>query len=184
MRVEGAATSTHAFSKFWDIAGEPTLCTQPAQNFRGNAMECRARTDDPAIGIDRPAHDASIITCSMFEHDALMQAHGDAEAAQLAVLRLLQRRPEMSQRELSEALGLSLGKTHYVLHSLLDLGLVKAGNFRHSGNKLAYAYVLTPSGLRERLRLTRAFLKRKEAEYEQLRRTIASLKGELVESNR
>jgi EPS-associated MarR family transcriptional regulator len=124
----------------------------------------------------------------MVEQAALIQAeaqaHGDAEAARLAVLRLLQQRPDMSQRELSEALGLSLGKTHYVLHSLLDRGLVKAGNFRRSGNKLAYAYVLTPSGLREKLRLTRAFLQRKEAEFEQLQRTITALKNELVDSNR
>jgi EPS-associated MarR family transcriptional regulator len=124
----------------------------------------------------------------MVEQAALIQAgaqaHGDAEAARLAVLRLLQQRPDMSQRELSEALGLSLGKTHYVLHSLLDRGLVKAGNFRRSGNKLAYAYVLTPSGLREKLRLTRAFLQRKEAEFEQLQRTITALKNELVDANR
>jgi EPS-associated MarR family transcriptional regulator len=111
-------------------------------------------------------------------------AHGDAEAARLAVLRLLEQRPEMSQRELSETLGLSLGKTHYVLHSLLDRGLVKADNFRRSGNKLAYAYVLTPTGLREKLRLTRAFLSRKEAEFEQLRHTIAALKNELVDINK
>jgi EPS-associated MarR family transcriptional regulator len=107
------------------------------------------------------------------------RAHGDAEAARLAVLRLLERRPDMSQRDLSQALGLSLGKAHYVLHSLLDKGLVKAGNFRRSDNKLAYAYVLTPSGMREKLRMTRAFLARKEREFEQLRRTIAALKGEL-----
>lgn len=106
-------------------------------------------------------------------------AHGDAEAAKLAVLRLLEQQPELSQRELSDTLGLSLGKTHYVLHSLLDRGLVKAGNFRRSDRKLAYAYVLTPSGLREKLRLTRAFLQRKEAEFEQLKLMIASLKSEL-----
>jgi EPS-associated MarR family transcriptional regulator len=117
-------------------------------------------------------------------HRADAPAYGDAEAARLAVLRLLEQRPEMSQRDLSEALGLSLGKTHYVLHSLLDRGLVKAGNFRRSGNKLAYAYVLTPTGLREKLRLTRAFLSRKEAEFEQLRRTIAALKSELVETSK
>ena len=111
-------------------------------------------------------------------------AHGDAEAARLAVLRLLEQRPDMSQRELSEALGLSLGKAHYVLHSLLDRGLVKAGNFRRSGNKLAYAYVLTPSGMREKLRLTKAFLARKETEFESLRRTIAALRGELREERR
>ena len=111
-------------------------------------------------------------------------AHGDAEAARLAVLRLLEQRPDLSQRDLSEALGLSLGKTHYVLHSLLDKGQVKAGNFRRSDNKLAYAYVLTPHGLREKLRLTKAFLSRKEAEFEQLRRTIATLKKELPEAER
>ncbi len=108
-------------------------------------------------------------------------AHGDTEAARLAVLRLLQQRPDMSQRQLSEALGLSLGKAHYVLHSLLDRGLVKAGNFRRSDNKRAYAYMLTRTGLREKLRLTRAFLSRKEAEFEQLRQTIAALKSELVD---
>lgn len=111
-------------------------------------------------------------------------AHGDAEGAGLAVLRLLEQRPTMSQRELSDALGLSLGRTHYILHALLDKGLLKARNFRRSGNKLAYAYVLTPSGMREKLRLTRAFLSRKEAEFEELRRMIAQLKGELSDAER
>ena len=109
-------------------------------------------------------------------------AHGDAEGARLAVLRLLEQRPDMSQRELSGALGLSLGRTHYVLHALLDKGLVKARNFRRSDNRLAYAYVLTPIGMREKLRLTRAFLKRKEIEFEQLRHSIALLQSELLMS--
>jgi EPS-associated MarR family transcriptional regulator len=105
--------------------------------------------------------------------------YGDSDAARLAVLRLLASRPELSQRELSLALGLSLGKTHYVLHALLDKGLVKVGNFRRSDRKLAYAYVLTPNGLREKLRLTKAFLARKEAEFIALRATIIALKSEL-----
>ena len=109
-------------------------------------------------------------------------AHGDAEGARLAVLRLLEQRPDMSQRELSGALGLSLGRTHYVLHALLDKGLVKARNFRRSDNRLAYAYVLTPIGMREKLRLTRAFLNRKEVEFEQLRHSIALLQSELLMS--
>jgi len=67
-------------------------------------------------------------------------------------------------------------------HALLDRGLVKARNFRRSGNKLAYAYVLTPTGLRAKLHLTRAFLSRKEAEFEQLQHTIAALKNELAET--
>ena len=94
---------------------------------------------------------------------------------------MLEQRPNISQRELSELLGLSLGKTHYVLHALLDKGSVKVRNFRRSDRKLAYAYVLTPTGLREKLRLTRAFLLRKEAEFEQLREMIAALKTELAD---
>ena len=115
--------------------------------------------------------------------DPTALAHGDLEGAGLEVLRLLGQRPDMSQRELSNALGLSLGKTHYVLHALVDKGLLKVRNFRRSGNKLAYAYVLTPTGLREKLRLTRAFLIRKEAEFEALRRSIAALRSELTEGS-
>ena len=103
----------------------------------------------------------------------------DPEAARLSVLRLLTDQPALSQRELSQALGLSLGKTHYVLHALLDKGLVKASNFRRSDRKLAYAYLLTPAGLREKLLLTRRFLARKEAEFETLQHTIAHLRAEL-----
>ena len=103
----------------------------------------------------------------------------DPSVSQLALLRLLADKPEVSQRELSRTLGLSLGKTHYVLHALLDKGLVKARNFSRSGNKLAYSYLLTPAGLNEKLRLTRKFLARKEAEFEQLRTTIAALRAEV-----
>lgn len=106
-------------------------------------------------------------------------AHGDVEAARLAVLRLLADQPDLSQRELSERLGLSLGKTHYVLHALLDKGQVKIRNFRRSPRKLVYAYVLTPSGFAEKLRLARHFLARKEAEFEALRAMIASLRDEI-----
>lgn len=102
-----------------------------------------------------------------------------AESARLAVLRLLDKRPEMSQRELSQALGLSLGKTHYVLHALLDKGWIKVRNFRRSDRKLAYSYLLTPAGLRSKLALTRAFLARKEREFTDLQETIARLRGEL-----
>lgn len=109
-------------------------------------------------------------------------AYGDTDAARLAVLRHLEQQPEVSQRQLSQALGLSLGKTHYVLRALLDKGLVKARNFRRSQRKLAYAYVLTPSGLREKVRLTHAFLARKEREFETLQQTIRELRSELADT--
>ena len=100
-------------------------------------------------------------------------------AATLEALRLLSERPELSQRELSRELGLSLGKTHYVLHALLNKGLLKVHNFRRNNNKLAYAYLLTPQGIREKLLMTRTFLASKEAEFEELQRTITSLRDEL-----
>ncbi|MDH4393944.1 MAG: MarR family EPS-associated transcriptional regulator [Aquabacterium sp.] len=105
--------------------------------------------------------------------------HGDQDAARLAVLRLLTEQPEISQRAVSALLGLSLGKTHYVLHALLDKGLVKVRNFQRSHRKLSYAYVLTPRGLAEKLQLTRRFLSRKEAEFEELKRMISTLRREL-----
>lgn len=117
-----------------------------------------------------PEHPASAL--------ARTPARGDADAARLAVLRLLEQRPDLSQRELSQALGLSLGKAHYVLHSLLDKGLVKAGNFRRSDDKLAYAYLLTPSGLRAKASLTRSFLQRKLVEFERLQAEIEQLRRE------
>ena len=99
--------------------------------------------------------------------------------AMLDALRLLAARPDLSQRQLSRELGLSLGKTHYVLHALLDKGLVKIENFRRNDKKLAYAYLLTSEGLRTKLRLTRGFLARKEAEFELLQATIARLRQEV-----
>lgn len=101
------------------------------------------------------------------------------EAAHYRVLRLLEEQPEISQRELARTMGVSLGKIHYLLKALLDKGLVKANNFRRSDNKLAYAYLLTPSGIAAKLELTRAFLRHKEAEYESVRAEIERLRQEL-----
>lgn len=102
--------------------------------------------------------------------------------AQLRLMRLLAQDPTLSQRQLSNALGVSLGKTHYLLHALLDKGLLKARNFRRSDSKLAYAYVLTPQGIRQKLQLTRDFLLRKECEFVALQDTIAALRAELSDN--
>jgi EPS-associated MarR family transcriptional regulator len=113
----------------------------------------------------------------------LLLADRHEESARLAVLRLLETQPELSQRELSHALGLSLGKTHYLLHALLDKGLLKVRNFRRSDHKMSYAYLLTPAGLHEKVRLTRSFVARKEKEFEALERTIAGLRDELGQAD-
>lgn len=102
-----------------------------------------------------------------------------ADEHHLKVLRLLEANPDMSQRELAEALGVSVGKTNYCIRALVDKGLLKMNNFRNSQNKLAYAYLLTPAGIAAKAELTARFLKRRMAEYEQLKKEIEQLKGEL-----
>ena len=95
------------------------------------------------------------------------------------VLRLLQENPEMSQRELAQVAGVSVGGMHYVLNALVDKGLVKLGNFTASQDKRRYAYVLTPKGIARKAALTRAFLARKMEEYEALKFEIEQLSSEL-----
>ncbi len=101
------------------------------------------------------------------------------EDTHFRVLRLLQENPEMSQRELAEAVGVSVGGIHYVLNALIEKGLVKLGNFTAAEDKRRYAYVLTPKGIARKAALTRAFLARKMEEYEALREEIEALSSEL-----
>ena len=102
----------------------------------------------------------------------------------LELLRLLEQHPDYSQRQLATALGVSLGKTHYLLKALLGKGWVKAQNFKRSDQKLGYLYVLTPQGVRQRLQLTQSFLARKESEYDMLKTQIVSLREELAAQTR
>ena len=85
----------------------------------------------------------------------------------------------MNQRDLAEALGVSLGKTNYCIKALLDKGFIKMQNFRNSQNKLAYAYLLTPAGIGAKAALTARFLKLKMTEHEALRHEIEALSLEI-----
>jgi len=97
------------------------------------------------------------------------------------LLKLLETRPELSQRELARELDVSLGKANYCLRALVEKGLVKARNFQASKNKRAYAYYLTPKGVQEKARVTARFLKRKVVEYQELKEEIRRLKEEVSE---
>ena len=88
-----------------------------------------------------------------------------------------------SQRGLAVRLGVSVGKVNYCLRALVDKGWVKASNFRRSDNKLAYVYLLTPSGVSAKLQLTRDFLAHKEHEFERLRGEIINLRRKLLQDN-
>lgn len=93
------------------------------------------------------------------------------------ILRLLEKNPEMSQRDLAQAVGISTGRVHYVLKWLVDKGLVKLDNFTTSEDKRRSAYVLTPKGITTRIEMTRDFVARKVIEYELLRAEIEQLSG-------
>lgn len=94
-------------------------------------------------------------------------------------LKLLQQQPEVTQRQLAEQLGVSLGKTHYLVKSLIDVGYIKLGNFQRSDSKWGYAYLLTPYGIREKAAITVRFLIRKQGEYKELHDEIARLQQEV-----
>ena len=102
-----------------------------------------------------------------------------AEERHLKALRLLELNPEMTQRELAEALGVSVGAANYCLKALVERGWVKLENFQKNPNKLGYLYLLTPMGIAAKTQLTASFLRRKIAEYEALRVEIDQLRSEV-----
>lgn len=102
------------------------------------------------------------------------------EDTNFRVMRLLQENPDLTQRELAEKLGVSVGGLNYCLKALMEKGLVKMQNFTHSKNKFGYVYVLTPRGIAEKAKLTSNFLKRKMEEYEALKAEIDTLKSESI----
>jgi EPS-associated MarR family transcriptional regulator len=105
------------------------------------------------------------------------QAHIQ-EDSHLRIMRILQDNPDLTQRELADQLGMSLGGLNYCLNSLIDKGLVKMKNFKNSKNKFGYIYLLTPRGISEKINLTSKFLALKQAEFEALRAEIELLKAE------
>ncbi|RTL97084.1 MarR family EPS-associated transcriptional regulator [Ancylobacter aquaticus] len=103
------------------------------------------------------------------------------EDARLRVLHLLQENAEMSQRELAEAVGISVGGVHYVLSAMIEKGLVKLGNFTAAKDKRRYAYILTPKGMAAKAAIARRVLRRKIDEYEALKAEVDALRDEIGE---
>jgi EPS-associated MarR family transcriptional regulator len=99
------------------------------------------------------------------------------------ILKLLENSPNLTQRQLSKELGVSLGKTHYLIKALVDVGWIKLENFQRSDSKWGYAYLLTPMGIIEKASITARFLARKQDEYARLQEEIAQLKLEVLEQN-
>ena len=101
------------------------------------------------------------------------------EELEYRALKLLEQHPDLTQRQIAGELGVSLGKTHYLVKSLIDIGWVKFENFQRSGNKWGYAYLLTSNGIVEKAAITARFLIRKKQEYNDLHKEIAELQAEI-----
>ncbi len=97
------------------------------------------------------------------------------------ILKALEKNPEISQRDLASALGISLGKANFCLKALVNVGILKATNFKNSKNKNAYMYLLTPNGIEEKTKITVRFLKNKMQEYEKLKKEIEILHSEVTD---
>ncbi|AWB33047.1 MarR family EPS-associated transcriptional regulator [Orrella marina] len=104
------------------------------------------------------------------------------EDTDFRILRILQQNPEISQRDLAKELGMSLGGLNYCLKALIDKGFVKLSNYQNSQHKLKYVYILTPSGLAQKISMTGRFLRRKMQEYEVLQAEINDLSLEIGET--
>ena len=99
--------------------------------------------------------------------------------AEYLILKKLKDNPYLTQRQVSKELGISLGKTNYVINALIDKGWLKLKNFKRSDNKLGYSYLLTTQGITEKTLLAQKFLKRKSDEYNRLKEEIENLRNEL-----
>ena len=101
------------------------------------------------------------------------------EDTHFKIMRILHDNPDLTQRELADQLGMSVGGLNFCLKALIDKGFVKMDNFQKSKNKFKYVYLLTPQGIAEKVALTSRFLQRKMQEYEALKAEIDALKAEV-----
>lgn len=97
----------------------------------------------------------------------------------LELLRKIEANPEYTQRELSQEMGVSLGKVNYCMKKLFERGLVKLSNFKSNSNKSRYIYLLTPKGIEQKARLTISFIDIKLKEYDELKAEIESLQEDI-----
>ena len=90
----------------------------------------------------------------------------------LELMHIVQKNPNISQRQLAKEIGLSIGKVNYCLKALIDIGFIKVDNFNNSNQKIKYAYILTPKGIQQKIYITKQFIAKKLQEYEKLKKYI------------
>ena len=97
----------------------------------------------------------------------------------LKLLRKINNDPEISQRNLSNELNMSLGKINYCLKALKGKGFIKIKNFKKSKHKIKYLYYLTPKGFVEKTNITIRFMKLKMKEYDELKNELNKITSKI-----
>lgn len=107
--------------------------------------------------------------------------HNYEQGIHYRLLKMLSKEPNVTQRDMAKRMGISLGKMNYCVTELAAKGWIKIIRFKSAKNKTPYTYLLTPKGLEEKARMTLSFLKRKLAEYEEIKKQIRELHYEVEE---
>ena len=116
----------------------------------------------------------------MWVQSVLMKSDLITDEVRYRLLKKIEKKPNISQRELARSMGVSLGKVNYCLKALIEAGFVKAGNFARSNNKKGYVYVLTPKGVKEKTAVAIRFLEKKMEQRELLIKEIEQLREEIA----
>lgn len=87
---------------------------------------------------------------------------------QLDLMHIIEKDSNVTQRLISQSSGFSIGKVNYCIKALINIGFIKIKNFNNSNNKLDYAYILTPKGIKEKKAITKQFIIKKKLEYDKL----------------
>ena len=99
------------------------------------------------------------------------------------LLKILAEEPKLGQREMAKKMGISLGKVNFCVSELAAKGWIKITRLKSARKKIPYIYMLTPKGLEEKGKLTVRFLKRKLAEYEEIKKQILELHNEVQQES-
>ena len=97
-----------------------------------------------------------------------MSSNKSISEESLELMHILEKNPHLTQRQLSKEIGSSIGKVNYCLKGLIDIGFIKMENFKNSNKKINYAYIITPEGVKQKINVTKKFIKIKLQEYEKL----------------
>ena len=101
-----------------------------------------------------------------------MDSNKSISEESLELMHILEKNPHLSQRQLSKEIGSSIGKVNYCLKGLIDIGFIKMENFKNSNKKINYAYILTPEGVKQKINVTKKFIKIKLQEYDKLKQYL------------